>query len=169
MRGGVARWRDAAIGERDDLRPVPAASLHVTLVFLGSKPAEAVRSLWDVTAAAAGGCQAARLLPQGVSAVPRRRPRLLALNLSDEGGRAADLHGAVAGALSGADLHETERRPFWPHVTLARARRGVRPGAWSSEAPLPEPFTSHSLTLYESRPSPAGARYRTLERLELAA
>jgi 2'-5' RNA ligase len=176
----VVRWRDAMTGGRDDLRPIPAASLHVTLVFLGSKPADAAGTLWEVAAAAAGACRAPGLTPLGVSAVPRRRVRLFALDLADDGGRAAglhravaealaeaDLHRAVAGALAEADLHETEDRPFWPHVTLARVRRGVRPEPWSGRQPLPAPFTSSSLTLYESQLSPAGARYRVLERLEL--
>lgn len=38
-RSEVGRWRVAAIGEREGLRPVQQAALHVTLVFLGSKPA----------------------------------------------------------------------------------------------------------------------------------
>ncbi len=165
----MARWREAAIGGRDDLRPVREEALHVTLVFLGPRPAEVVGPLWDVAAAAARGRRAARLTPQGVNAIPGRRPRLFALDLADEGGCAADLQRAVAGALTGDGLHQPEARPFWPHVTLARVRRGARAESWSPEKPLPGPFTSRSLTLYESRPSPAGARYRALERLELAA
>lgn len=38
-RSEVARWRDALIGPGTaGLRPVGEAALHVTLVFLGSKP-----------------------------------------------------------------------------------------------------------------------------------
>ena len=164
----VVRWRDATIAGRDDLRPVPAAALHVTLVFLGSKPAEAAGRLWEVAAAAAGACRAPGLTPLGAIAVPRRRRRLFALDLADDGGRAAELHRAVAGALADADLHEAEDRPFWPHVTLAHVRRGIRPEPWPARQPLPAPFTSCSLTLYRSEPAPSGARYRVLERLELA-
>ena len=143
-------------------------SLHVTLVFLGEKPEGAVAALWSAVAGAAAAHRASVLTPLGVRPVPRRRPNLFALELSDEGGRAADLHRAVAGALAEADLHAAEPRPFWPHVTLARVRRRARSGRWSDEQPLPGPFTSRLLTLYESRTLPAGARYRVVERLELA-
>ncbi len=139
-------------------------ALHVTLVFLGAKPEDTVAALWECTAHAAVQCLSPVLTPAGVAAVPARRPRLFALDLSDEGGRSADLHRAIAGALAAAGLHEPDARPFWPHVTLARVRRGARPGGWSPAQPWTRRFTATSLTLYESRP---GARYRVLERLEL--
>ena len=164
----LAAWRDAELRERTDLRPVGEEALHVTLVFLGARPENAVAALWECAAGAAASCPSPVLIPTGVAPVPARRPRLFALDLSDEGGRAADLHRAVVGALAGAGLHEPEARPFWPHVTLARLRRGARPRGWSPAEPWAHPFTSSALTLYESEPGRAGARYRVLERLELA-
>lgn len=140
----------------------------MTVVFLGAKPGEAVPSLWSCIAGAAEPCRAPLFSPIGVTPVPRRRPRLFALDLSDEGGRAAGLHRAAAGALSAAGLHEPEDRPFWPHVTLARVRRRARSARWAPEDPWGRSFTSRSLTLYQSRPSPTGPRYRVLETLELA-
>ena len=94
--------------------------------------------------------------------MPRRRPRLFALDLEDEGGRGAALHGAVSEALG-----EPVTRPFWPHVTLLRVRKGRKP-----EVPAPpgeiEPFEPTALTLYRSHlGGRRGARYEALERLAL--
>ena len=140
----------------------------MTLVFLGAKPEDAVAALWECASEAAASCRSPVLTPTGVTPVPARRPRLFALDLADEGGGAAGLHRAVAGALADAGLHEPEARPFWPHVTLARVRRGARPGGWSPAEPWVRRFTSSALTLYESVPGRAGVRYRVVERLELA-
>ena len=68
--------------------------------------------------------------------MPPRRPRLFALDLADEGGRAAALQAAVAGALERAGVYEPERRPFWPHVTLARVKRGERRAAGAAPRPI---------------------------------
>ena len=72
----------------------------------------------------------------------------------------------IAGALASRELHEPESRPFWPHVTLARVRRGALPAAPRADAP-PAAFAATALTLFSSRTHPAGARYSALERLPL--
>lgn len=168
-RDALARWRDVAIAGRDDVRPVPAGSLHVTLVFLGAQSEAVLSALWACARDAAAGQRAApTLVARSVVALPRRRPRLFALELGDDGGRAAALHEAVAGGLAAAGLHDREDRPYWPHLTLARMRRGVRAEPWRPAPPPPlGGFTAASLTLYESRASAEGARYRVLERLGL--
>jgi hypothetical protein len=48
-------------------------------------------------------------------------------------------------------------RPFWPHVTLLRVRKGRRPDRPRVPDGL-EPFAPAALTLYESR----GGRYDRL-------
>jgi RNA 2',3'-cyclic 3'-phosphodiesterase len=132
--------------------------LHVTLLFLG----EASPEVWSVAASAVSGMRTPRFAVKGVVGVPRRRPRLFALDLEDAGRRGAAIQTAVAEAL-GIELE----RPFWPHVTLVRVRKGRRP-----EAPRPPadiaPFAPTALTLYRSHPGPRGSRYEALERLGLA-
>ena len=159
----MARWRDRALASRGELRPVPAESLHVTLVFLGwTDPAslEAIR-----TAAIEALDEKAPppvLTPAGLVGVPRRRPRLVALDLIDEDGRAATLRDAVAAGLAGAELYEPEARPFWPHVTLARVRRGARWRPLEGGGPGVGRFTAARVTLYRSHLTPSGARYEAL-------
>ena len=124
----------------------------MTLVFLGSR--ESAEGIWEAASGAAERLDAPVFAPRGVIGVPRRRPRLFALDLEDVDGRGSALHEAVSTALG-----EPVTRPFWPHVTLLRVRKGRRP-----EAPAPpgdlDPFAPSALTLYESR----GGRYEALVR-----
>ena len=163
-RDAIAGWRDRSLASRDELRLVPVAGLHVTLVFLGWTDPERLAAIWDAASRALAEGQAPPVLaPGGLVPVPRRRPRLVALDLSDEGGRAAALQRAVADSLAAAELHEPDRRPFWPHVTLARLRKGAR---WRPLEGGPDlaPFDAAAVTLYRSHLSPSGARYEALHR-----
>jgi len=163
-RAELAGWRDAATDGRSELRPVPEAQLHVTLVFLGDTAPAEIGGLWEAVGAAAG-VQAPLLTPLGVKAVPPRRPRLFALDLQDADDRAGRLHGRVSKALD-----RTDERALWPHVTLARVRRGARAGALTVPEAMPfGTFTAPALTLYRSQPTAAGARYTPLHSLALPA
>ncbi len=144
---------------------MPVAGLHMTLAFLGWTDPERVAAVWKAASAVlAEGPAPPRLAPAGLVPVPRRRPRLVALELSDDGGRAATLQRAIADALAAADLQEPERRPFWPHVTLARLRKGARWRALEDGLAL-GPFDAAAVTLYRSHLSPSGARYEALHHL----
>ena len=166
-RGELTRWRDATLATRDELRPVADAALHVTLVFLGRREQALVQSIWGSAAAAAAALAAPSFVVRGAKWIPPRRARLLAVDLEDREGRGAALHAAVSSALVDAGLHESEGRPFWPHITVARVRgrskvRDTRPIPMGGT-----PFDAPVLTLYRSDLHPAGARYVPLERLEL--
>lgn len=166
-RGAIGAWRDAALASRDDLRPVPVEALHVTLAFLGSRPEEEVEAIARAAFAAAGGMEAPWLEPGGLRGLPPRAPRLFALDLEDAAGRCARLQRAVGQALVAEGVYAPEKRAFWPHVTLARVRRGRRPAPLEPPPPPCSAFQAHELTLYRSRLSPAGARYEPLARLRL--
>lgn len=170
VRAAVDGWRETTLGRLDGLRPVPERALHVTLTFLGSTPADQIERVWAAASTAAAGRGAPLLGAVGVTAVPLRRPRLFALDLADDAGRAGTLSASVAGALVEAGLHEPEERPFWPHVTFARVRQGAKV-ALPAVVPPPAlgPFTARIVTLYRSDPSHSGASYTALERLELRA
>jgi 2'-5' RNA ligase len=148
------------------MRLVATEALHVTLVFLGSTPQEDVDRLWAAASGAAADRDPPLLQAAGVVGVPRRRPRLLALELDDQDGRAAAIQAVVAGALADAELFDPEERPFWPHLTLARARGGARLRA-PEGGPSLAPFVARELVLYRSVTAPTGARYEALERLTL--
>lgn len=166
-RRSIAEWRDRAIAGRDDLRPVPPEALHVTLCFLGWRPEKEVAQIAAATSDACTGVRAPRLAASGLEPVPRRRPRLFALDLVDEDGRASSLQAAVAGALADARVFEPDRRPFWPHVTLARVKRGARSEQLLAPAPPPDVFKAACVTLYRSTLRPQGALYEPLAQVRL--
>ena len=166
-RTALAEWRDELIEGRRDLRPVAAEALHVTLVFLGWQDESAAEAIFEAAEGAAGGMHSPVLRPVGVRALPPRDPRLFALDLEDEHGRAVELQGTVSGALE--RWYRPEKRPFWPHVTLARVKRGERRVAALPGAPAPpgDALRASMLTLYRSILRPQGAVYDPLARMEL--
>jgi RNA 2',3'-cyclic 3'-phosphodiesterase len=164
-RAGLAAWRDTLVGGRRDLRPVRAEALHVTLVFLGWQDEAAADAIAAATFAARPERAVAPLLtPSAVRPLPPRDPRLFALDLDDEEGRAGALQAAVSGALEAGGWYRPEKRPFWPHITLARVKRGERRvPPLPDDPPAPaEQFAGEQLTLYRSTLRPQGALYEPL-------
>lgn len=168
-RATIAGWRDGAIAGRDELRPVAPGALHVTLCFLGWRAEAEAPRIAELAFEAASDRSAPRLTPLGPAPIPRRRPRLFALDLDDEDGAATSLQAAVSGALAEAGLYEPEARPFWPHVTLARVKRGARASQLEPGPPPAERFEARDLTLYRSTLRPQGALYEPLARTRLTA
>jgi 2'-5' RNA ligase len=166
-RAGLAAWRDELIAGRDDLRPVRAEALHVTLAFLGYRPEKEVDAIAAAAFGALGGLAAPVLAPGHVRPLPPRAPRLFALDLGDEDGRCGAVAAAVAGALAAARFHRPEKRPVWPHMTLARVKRDRRAQPLAVAPGAPEPFAAPDVVLYRSHLRPEGARYEALARLAL--
>lgn len=168
-REAIGAWRDRAIAGREDLRPAAAGTLHVTLCFLGWRAERDAPAIAERAFGACAGLRAPRLEAAGIEPIPPRRPRLFALDLSDEGGRTSQLQGAIASALADARMYEPEQRPFWPHVTLARVKRGARAEPLAPPPPPAEPFSADEVTLYRSTLRPQGALYEPLARTTLRA
>jgi RNA 2',3'-cyclic 3'-phosphodiesterase len=167
-REALVGWQSRVLaGRSEELRALAPEALHVTLAFLGSRPEDEIPAIGTTVDSAVDGLPAAELTPLGCVAVPRRRPRLFAIDLSDSDGRAGAVQAAVSDALAGGGFYEPERRPFWPHVTVARVRRGAREVAPLSAPPPASPFEAAEVVLYRSHLSPRGARYEALERAEL--
>jgi 2'-5' RNA ligase len=172
VRGGIVSWAGRALGD-PALRPIPEAALHITLAFLGYLPEKEIPRL----AAVLEGCDGDApeiLLADPVPIPERGRPRLFALPA--ESPQTSALQERVQERLVEARLYEPEKRPFWPHVTVARVRRekrgSSRPARVSQPpAPLPRglrrPFDGVRLTLYRSQLKPQGAEYTPLAQVEL--
>ena len=165
----IVGWRERALAGRRDLRPVAVEALHVTLVFLGYLPEKEIARVASLAFEPLDGLRAAHLAVREVRPVPPRDPRLFALDLADEDGRATAVNQVASDALAGARLYRPEKRPFWPHITFARVKRGERraPPVESEGVPT-APFVASEVTLYRSHLSPRGARYEALERVTLA-
>jgi 2'-5' RNA ligase len=171
VRESLVAWRSVAVHGRDDLRPVAPEALHVTLVFLGYQYEKEVGRIASEAFDAVRGLPAPALSPAGVVPVPPRgSPRLFALDLADSSEDCSRLQSAASDALASARFYKPEKRPFWPHVTLARVKRGVRraPLLGGADSLSLEPFVASEVTLYRSVLRPQGALYEPLERLSLA-
>lgn len=172
VRAGIAAWGRRALVD-PALRPVREESLHITLAFLGWTAEKEIPRLARVVKASAGAAPAIGL-GEPVRRPERGRPRLFALPVDAPG--AIELQAGLQGRLVAARLYEPEKRPFWPHVTVARVRREERsskrparvsklPGALPKE--LLRPFDGVRLTLYRSQLQPQGAQYTPLAQVEL--
>jgi RNA 2',3'-cyclic 3'-phosphodiesterase len=165
-RASIATWRDMLVSERRDLRPVRSEALHVTLVFLGWQDESAAPRIAEAAFSALPTRPPPRLTPAGVRSLPPRNPRLFALDLEDEDGRTTALQAAASAALEAGGWYRPEKRPFWPHLTLARVKRGERrvPPLPEDSPPPREPFETPVVTLYRSTLRPQGALYEPLAR-----
>jgi 2'-5' RNA ligase len=165
-RDALAAWRDALLASRTDVRPVRPEALHVTLVFLGWQDESAAERIADAAFGSLPAGPPPRLTPTEVRPVPPRGARLFALDLDDEDSRATALQGAMSDALEAGGWYRPEKRPFWPHITLARVKRGERRVPPPPEQPAPprEAFDAGVVTLYRSTLRPQGAIYDPLRR-----
>jgi len=172
VRDRLASWQAAAL--RDPaLRPVRPEALHMTLAFLGYLPEARIEAVTELVCSVTSGAVDARLEPAPVP-LPRSRPRLFAIDAPSEG--AIALQAELSGRLEAAGLYRPEKRPFWPHLTVARVRperrgstRPARVGTPPEDLPaaLLEPFRAVRLALYRSHLRPSGAEYVSLANVEL--
>ncbi|HET8820787.1 MAG TPA: RNA 2',3'-cyclic phosphodiesterase [Thermoleophilaceae bacterium] len=165
-RSRLVDWRDVALGSRTDVRSVAPSALHVTLVFLGWQDESAAERIAKAAFGALPDGPPPRLTPTGVRSLPPRDPRLFALDLDDEEGRATELQRRASATLEAGGWYRPEKRPFWPHITLARVKRRERrvPPLAGDPAPPGEPFEAAVVTLYRSTMRPQGSLYEPLAR-----
>jgi 2'-5' RNA ligase len=166
-REAIVAWQGRVFGGHGRaVRLVRPESLHVTLAFLGHHPPDELDAIRAAAFSRVDGLPAPRLAGAGVKGVPPRRARLWAIDLDDPGGRAGAVQAAVAEPLAAGGWYRPEKRPFWPHVTVARLRARERPPRVEAEPPAVA-FTASEVVLYRSRLSRAGADYEPLARMRL--
>jgi len=163
--------RDALIAFRDAAadpavwRPVAPEAMHLTLAFLGRRPATDVATISAVLSAISP--RAPRLALSGALLLPPRGARVLCASLDDPDGTLATLQARVSDGLQAAGVYTPEKRPFRAHATVARLRPRARAPRSVDAAPEPLEFSGQALTLFVSRLHPSGARYEPLTRLNL--
>jgi RNA 2',3'-cyclic 3'-phosphodiesterase len=172
VREGIVAWQRSELGD-PALRPVKPESLHMTLVFLGYHPEREMERIAEAALVDATAPEI-RLEPEPVGVPRGKRPRLIALDAPSDG--AVELQSRIELRLVEERFYEPEKRPFWPHLTVARVKpekRGSRKPALVERAPgpLPEqlfrPFSALRLTLYRSHLRPQGAEYVPLAEKDL--
>jgi 2'-5' RNA ligase len=143
------------------VRAVPRGHLHLTLAFLGHRPAGELDAIVGELRAAAADAEADLRL----TASRYRETRSVAmLVLDDETGGATALADDVQQRLERLGVYRREHRPWLPHVTVARFRERPR-----LRPPLPPvgTFVPSDAAAYLSRLRPSGAQYEVLESVAL--
>jgi RNA 2',3'-cyclic 3'-phosphodiesterase len=180
VRAGLVAWqRRECVDEA--LRPLDAEALHVTLCFLGYHPERAIERIGAILTGLEPAPVELRFEPEPVG-IKGRQPRLYAVSAPSP--EAVALQAELSGRLAAKRFYKPEKRPFWPHVTVARVRlergpkgpsgrreRGKPRAVERAPGPLPEgltrPFGAVRAALYRSHLRSSGARYERLVGLEL--
>jgi RNA 2',3'-cyclic 3'-phosphodiesterase len=143
-------------------------NLHITLKFLGDTPDAVVERLGSAVAKAA-----ARHSPFEIKlSVPAAfGKRVLTIGIADETGGVTALQREIESEYLKLGF-EKERRPFRPHLTIARLRDRRGTGELIErhlELKVdPEETKIGDIVLYESELYPAGSRYTVLGRYSLS-
>jgi 2'-5' RNA ligase len=140
-------------------RPVAPEQLHITLAFLGTRPAgdlAAVASALRSSVSAAGRI--------ALRVVRYRETRSAGILVLADDGQAAALAASLHERLESAGLYQPERRPWLPHVTVVRFRE--RPHL---HPPVPElgEFSPSDAAVFMSTLRSGGAQYDVLETVGL--
>jgi RNA 2',3'-cyclic 3'-phosphodiesterase len=180
VRAGLAHWQRRECTD-EALRPVANEALHVTLCFLGYQPEKAIDEIAGLLTALEPRPVEMRLEAEPVG-IRGRRPGLFAISAPSAAAEA--LQAELSQRLAAKRFYRSEKRPFWPHVTVARVRPERSPKGGSGrrrrgkprvvERPpgaLPEDllqaFGSVRAALYRSHLRSSGASYERLADLEL--
>ena len=160
----IVRWQGRVLRGRrvpeSGERLVPRSNLHVTLAFLGGRPADELPAIADALRTAAGEAHDLRLAVHGY----RETRSVGMLTCDDEGDRATAVAKRLHGLLAELGVYQPEKRHWLPHVTVLRFRDppGLRPRVPDLGTVVPS-----DAAVYISRLRPGGAEYEVLEKAEL--
>jgi 2'-5' RNA ligase len=137
-------------------RLVPAGNLHVTLAFLGHRPADELPAVARELGEAAAAAARIRLLAHRY-----RETRSVGMIVFDDvGGAGAELAEDLGLRLERIGVYRREERAWLPHVTVARFRERPR---LAPPAPELGEVSPSDAAVYSSVLRPGGAHYEPLE------
>ena len=156
----LVSWQQEAFSGVADVRPIAPENLHITLAFLGHRPARELEAIIDALRAAAAAAE-----PPVLTVARYRETRSVGmLALDDDGGRATALAEDLHGRLQRLGVYEPERRRWVPHVTVVRFRRAPR---LAPSLPDLAAFSPSEAAVYHSVLRTSGAQYEILESVAL--
>jgi 2'-5' RNA ligase len=156
----IAAWQRDVLGAPEGVRVVPGEHLHATIAFLGWRPADELGPISTAVGAAAqdGARPVLRLTRY------RETRSVAMLVFEDEQGRAARVAADIHRRLERLGVYKAEKRPWLPHVTVARFRQPPK-----LKPPLPDlgAVRPSEAAVYHSVLRRGGAQYEVLETVEL--
>ena len=173
VRAGLVAWQQTALAD-PALRVVRPEALHMTLVFLGYQNEKDAKEIAKAAFNTDAAAPAVELATEPVGVPGGKRPRLIALAAHSE--ETVALQAQMEARLVESGFHESEKRAFWPHLTVARVKpeapRSRKPAQIRTEPhPLPEHmfrfFRPTRLVLFKSHLRRTGAEYEAMAELEL--
>jgi 2'-5' RNA ligase len=182
IRERMRRFLDAVREFAPDLRWVRPESLHLTLKFIGERPAEAVEKIKQSVSSVAADAMEISFRGYGFFPTPTAA-RVFWVGV-EAGPQLAALAKAIDDATAAAGVPR-EDHSFSPHLTLARGSRGSGAPGWRQQdgpnrrfqrlqeklAALPAPqfgtMTAREFCLYESHLGREGASYAKIAHFPL--
>jgi RNA 2',3'-cyclic 3'-phosphodiesterase len=157
---GLTDWQRDDLQAPEGVRLVPRENLHATIAFLGSRPSEELPEIAGVAHEAARAGAKPVLTPKRY----RETRSVGMIVFDDEDDRATRIAEDVHGRLEALGVYEREKRPWLPHVTVARFRKPPR-----LKPPLPDlgRVTPSDAAVYISKLRRGGAEYEVLESFAL--
>ena len=141
-----------------DARLVPPENLHMTVAFLGARPAAEVEPIVRELREAAG---AAAAKPMEFEVRDYRETRSVGMvRFADREGHADRFARDVSARLARLGVYKPEQRRWLPHVTVLRFRA---PPRLSPEPLALGRFSPSDAALYHSLLRPSGAQYSVIE------
>jgi RNA 2',3'-cyclic 3'-phosphodiesterase len=154
-------WQRKELAGPGEVRVVPPENLHVTIAFLGGRPASEAGPIVELLRRLASVASRPVLAPSRY-----RETRSVGMVVfQDEDHRAATLAGDVFTGLAQLGVYEREKREWLPHVTVLRFRG--RPPRLSPELPELGAVSPSEVALYHSVLRPSGAQYEIVESVAL--
>ncbi len=182
IRERIARFLEGVRGFAPDARWVRPESLHVTLKFIGEKPASEVEGIKQALTCIQAAASEVTFRGYGFFPTPKA-PRVFWVGI-EAGPQLTDLAKAVDDTTAALGIAR-EDRPYSPHLTLARGGGGSGAPRWRQgdgpnrnfqrlqeklaalSAPEFGTMTAREFFLYESQLSPGGSRYSKIARFSL--
>jgi len=141
-------------------RLLPRDHLHITLAFLGNRPAGDLGGVRSALREAAAGARPFELEP-----LRYRESRSVGmLVLADPSGGAGLLAEGLHERLEALGVYKRERRRWLPHITVLRFRA---PPGLSPPLPPVGRFAPSEAAAFLSRLHPSGAQYEVLDAVSL--
>ena len=164
--------RDLGVLRRLTVRWIAEENLHITLCFLGELKEESAERVataltvpWNIEPFTLGLGSAGAFPPSGP-------PRIVWLGVNEGTRPLAEIYGELTTRLTPVG-YAAERRPYHPHVTIGRVKEADGAASRKMRDVLRQ-FAFNggfrrvtSVTLFQSRLSPHGARYEALLRVPL--